>query len=109
MTFEGRNFDLLSGLSAPLVWYFGFAKGSLNKGLLLVWNVVCLGLLFNIVTITVLSVATKLEPFAFDGSRIAMVYFPFLLLPACIVPIVLLSHLAAIRQLDKKKALAIIT
>src|ERR1700722_9940244 len=23
MTFEGRNFDILSGLTAPMVWYFG--------------------------------------------------------------------------------------
>lgn len=103
MTFEGRNFDLLSGLSAPLLWYFGFAKGGLNKGLLLIWNLVCLGLLFNIVTITMLTVAGKLGPVASGPSEFAMVYFPFLLLPACIVPIVLLSHLAAIRQLVKKK------
>ena len=108
MTFEGRNFDVLSGLSAPFVWYFGFAKGGLNKGLLLIWNLVCLGLLLNIVTIAMLTVATKLQPFAFDGSKLAMIYFPFLLLPACLVPIVLFSHLAAIRQLVKKKALAII-
>lgn len=109
MTFEGRNLDVLSGLSAPLVWYFGFAKGGLNKGLLLIWNVVCLGLLLNIVTIAMLTVATKLEPFAFDGSKLAMTYFPFLLLPACLVPIVLFSHLAAIRQLVKRKVLAITT
>lgn len=109
MTFEGRNLDILSGLSAPLVWYFGFARGGLNKGLLLIWNVVCLGLLLNIVTIVLLTVATKLEPFAFDGSKLAMIYFPFLLLPACLVPIVLFSHLAAIRQLVKRKAFAITT
>jgi hypothetical protein len=108
MTFEGRNFDLLSGLSAPFVWYFGFAKGGVNKWLLLIWNVVCLGLLLNITMIAMLTVATKLEPFAFDSSKLAMVYFPFLLLPGCLVPIVLFSNLAAIRQLVKKRAFAII-
>jgi len=108
MTFEGRNFDILSGLSAPFVWYFGFAKGGLNKGLLLIWNLVTLGLLLNVVTIAILSINTKLEPFAFDPSKIAMVYFPFLLLPGCLVPVVMFSNLAAIRQLLIKRPLAII-
>ena len=32
MTFEGRNFDIFSGLSAPLVYYFGFlATGPTNR------------------------------------------------------------------------------
>ena len=31
MTFEGRNFDILSGLTAPLVFYFGFVKQKLPK------------------------------------------------------------------------------
>src|SRR5688500_6996599 len=26
ITFEGRNFDILSGLTAPLIYYFGFVK-----------------------------------------------------------------------------------
>lgn len=36
MTFEGRNFDILSGLSAPLVYYFGFGGNRPNKLLLLI-------------------------------------------------------------------------
>lgn len=108
MTFEGRNFDILSGLSAPLVWYFGFVKGSLNKTLLMIWNLICLGLLLNIVSITVLTVVTKSEPAAFGQSTMALVHFPFFLLPACLVPLVLFSHAAAIRQLLKKKPVAII-
>lgn len=102
MTFEGRNFDVLSGLSAPLVWYFGFIKGRPNKTLLLIWNLICLGLLFNIVTIAVQTVTMKPVPFAPEQPKIALVYFPFLLLPACVVPLVLFSHVAAIRQLLKE-------
>ena len=99
MTFSGRNFDILSGLSAPLVYYFGFRKKWLNKKFLLIWNMVCLGLLLNIVINAALSVPFPFQQFAFDQPNVAVLYFPFCLLPALIVPMVLFSHLAAIRQL----------
>jgi hypothetical protein len=95
MTFEGRNFDVLSGLSAPFVWYFGLVKGRLSKTFLLIWNLVAMCLLLNVVTIAVLSVVGK--------QQIGLIYFPFLLLPSCLVPLVLLSHVSAIRQLLKKQ------
>lgn len=31
MTFEGRNFDILSGLTAPIVYYFGYVKNMIGK------------------------------------------------------------------------------
>ena len=31
MTFEGRNFDILAGITAPLIWYFGFVKNKFSK------------------------------------------------------------------------------
>lgn len=99
MTFEGRNFDILSGLSAPIVYYFGFIKNKISKQLMLIWNFVCLGLLINIVVNAVLSVPTPFQQFAFEQPNIAILYFPFVLLPSFLVPLVFLSHLASIRQL----------
>jgi hypothetical protein len=99
MTFEGRNFDILSGLSAPLIYYFGFSRNRVNRGLLLIWNFICLGLLTNIVAHAVLSAPFPFQQLAFDQPNIAVMYFPFVWLPCCVVPLVLLSHLAAIRQL----------
>ena len=104
MTFEGRNFDILSGLSAPFIYYFGFVKKKLGTSFLLVWNLICLLLLFNIVINAILSVPTSFQKFAFEQPNIAILYFPFVLLPACLVPLVLFSHLAAIRQLLTKKS-----
>ena len=99
MTFEGRNFDIISGLTAPLVYYFGFVKKILSPKIILLWNFVCLGLLFNIVINAILSAPTPFQQFAFDQPNIAILYFPFVWLPGIIVPLVLFSHLAAIRQL----------
>jgi len=99
MTFEGRNFDILSGLTAPVIFYFGFIKKRLDKNVILLWNFICLGLLINIVVNAVLSAPFPFQMFAFDQPNIAVLYFPFVWLPGCVVPLVLLSHLATIRQL----------
>jgi hypothetical protein len=99
MTFEGRNPDILSGLTAPLVLWLFFRKGTINRTGLLIWNLICLGLLINIVTNAVLSAPFAFQQQAFDQPNIAILFFPFSWLPAFVVPVVLFCHLAAIRQL----------
>lgn len=102
MTFEGRNFDILSGITAPFVWYFGYVKKSLPRAVLLTWNLVCLGLLFNVVIHGILSAPSPFQRFAFDQPNLALLHFPFVWLPCCIVPLVLLAHLATLRNLKGK-------
>lgn len=104
MTFEGRNPDILSGLTAPVVYYLGFVKKILNRNVILAWNFICLGLLINIVTNAVLSAPSPFQQFAFDQPNIGVLYFPFVFLPGIIVPIVLFSHLVSIRRLIYNKA-----
>jgi hypothetical protein len=99
MTFEGRNLDILSGLTAPAVYYLGFVSRRAGKKLLLFWNLLCLGLLVNIVAHAVLSAPTPIQQLAFEQPNIAVLHFPFNWLPSCVVPLVLLSHLASLRQL----------
>ena len=103
MTFEGRNFDILSGLSAPFIYYFGFIKKSMSKKVILVWNFICLGLLLNIVINAILSIPLPFQKFGFEQPNIAVLYFPFIWLPCFIVPLVLFSHLSSIRLLINKK------
>jgi len=105
MTFEGRNFDILAGLTAPVIFYLGYIRNQLNRKVILIWNFICLGLLINIVVNAVLSAPFPFQQFAFDQPNIAVLYFPFNWLPSCVVPLVLFSHLAAIRQLlnDRRK------
>lgn len=103
MTFEGRNFDIISGLTAPIIFYIGFYAMKLGRISILFWNFFCLALLINIVIIAVLSAPFPFQKFAFDQPNIAILYFPYVWIPCCLVPIVLFSHLASIRQLLKKK------
>jgi hypothetical protein len=99
MTFEGRNFDIVAGLTAPIIFYVGYVKNNLGKTVLLLWNFACLGLLLNIVINAVLSAPSNFQQFAFDQPNTAILYFPFVWLPCCVVPLVLLAHLVCIRKL----------
>ena len=103
MTFEGRNFDILAGLTAPIIAYLGYTKKMLGQKVILLWNFICIGLLFNIVILAVLSAPFAFQQLAFDQPNIGVFYFPFVWLPCCVVPIVLFSHLAVIRQLTRKQ------
>lgn len=102
MTFEGTNFDFFSGITAPLVAYYAFRTAKKKKKLLLWWNIICLLLLLNVVITAVFAFPSPFQKLAFDQPNIAVLYFPFNLLPTVIVPIVLFGHLVAIRQLTKR-------
>jgi hypothetical protein len=103
MTFEGRNFDILAGLTAPAIYYFGFIKNKIPNTFLIIWNIICLVLLLNIVTIAILSVATPFQQFGLNQPNIAIAHFPFNWLASVVVPIVLFSHAATLRQLILQK------
>lgn len=103
ITFEGTNFDLFSGITAPFIAYFTFQTNTKNKKLLLSWNVLCLLLLLNVVITAIFSTQFPFQKFSFDQPNIAILYFPFHLLPTVIFQTVLFGHLVAIRQLIKNK------
>ena len=103
MTFEGRNFDIFSGVTAPLIAWLGYEKKQLSTKAMLIWNFICLALVLNVVINGMLSAPSRFQQFAFDQPNTAILYFPFVWLPACIVPIVIFSHLVCIRQLLKSK------
>lgn len=103
MTFEGRNFDILAGITAPIVYYYGFINKRLSNRSILTWNVICLILLLNIIINAVLSAPFPFQKFAFDQPNIAVFYFPYVWLPGFIVSIVFISHIVSIRQLIKIK------
>jgi len=101
MTFSGRNFDILAGITAPFVAYYGLQKQLMGRKTLITWNLVALALLFNIVIHAVLSAPFAFQQLAFDQPNIAVLYFPFSWLPGFIVPVVLFAHLVSVRQLLK--------
>lgn len=106
MTFEGHNYDIIMGLSAPLVYYL-LRRRVLGRRALLAWNGLGLALLINIVATAVLAVPTPWQRVGFEQPNVAILYFPFIWLPAVVVPLVLLAHVAALWQLLAPKAATI--
>src|SRR5205814_3813902 len=93
----------LSGITAPFVYYFAFVAKRMEWRFLMGWNILCLALLLNVVITALLSAKTPFQQLAFNQPNIAVTYFPYVLLPAVVVPIVLFSHLAGIRQILRKE------
>jgi hypothetical protein len=103
MTFEGRNFDILSGSLALVVFFFAFRGGRVNRPLLIAFNIIGLILLANIVSIAVMALPSPLQQIAFDEPNLAVLFFPYIWLPTVVVPIVLFCHLASLFKLATGK------
>lgn len=99
MTFEGRNFDILAGLTAPILTYLVFYRRYLSAYWLLLWNVLSLGLVLNIVGHAILSSPLPFQQMAFEQPNVAVLKAPYVWLPGVIVPIVLFCHAVVIQRL----------
>jgi hypothetical protein len=96
MTFEGRNWDIVSGVSAAAVAWLA-AKRPVPRWLILLWNCVGLALLLNIVMIAILSMPTPLRRFHNEPANSFIAYFPYIWLPTFLVQAALLGHLLVFR------------
>jgi hypothetical protein len=103
MTFEGRNFDIIAGITGPIVAYFGMVKNKWPKAILIGWNFISLGLLINIVTIAILSLPTPFRYFMNEPPNVIVADFPFVWLPGLLVPMAYGLHFLSIRQLVNQK------
>ena len=101
MTFEGRNYDILMGITAPIIGWL-FIKHKLSKKILLGWNIIGLILVLFILFNGILSAELPFQQFGFKQPNLAVNYFPFVLLPATIVPIVIWTHISDIIKLRKE-------
>jgi hypothetical protein len=102
MTWEGRNFDVVIGATAPLMGLWA-ASGRAPRAALVAWNVLGLGLLINVVGIAVTSFP---GPLRLDWPGIpftAPTRWPFVWLPAFLVPCALLGHLVSLRGLAGRR------
>ena len=98
MTWHGGNFDVLTGLSAPLAAWLA-ASGRIGRRGILVWNVLGLALLANVVTIAILSTPTPLRVFTNEPANTFVTLWPWVWLPTFLVPAALFGHLLAFRKL----------
>jgi len=98
MTFEGLNFDILSGILAIPVAFLVFKRRVLPTWVGLVYHLIGLALLPTIITVAILS----LPVFGvFTPPNLFVSELPFVWLPAFVVPFALALHLFALRKLLK--------
>ena len=98
MTFEGRNYDIVVGLTAPFIAWL-YARRMVSPGPVIFWNVFGIVVLANVVLIGFLSAPTRFRQY-FEGPPNEMIaHFPFVWLVAFVVPLAFLGHFLSIRQL----------
>lgn len=95
MSYSGRNFDILTGISAILVAAL-VATGRGGRTLVLAWNLAGLALLVNIVGVALLSTPI-FALFGPDRLNVFVTYPPFVWLPAVMVLAALTGHLIVFR------------
>lgn len=98
MTFEGLNWDVLTGVTALAAARFLLH----SKPWVIVWNIFGLVLLINIVTIAILSMPTPIRFFENEPANVIVTQFPFLFLPAYLVPLAYTLHIMSLRKLMLK-------
>jgi hypothetical protein len=101
MTFEGINYDILAGLSAPLVAYYCLSQNKWPRITALLWNFAGLLLVTNIFMTAFLSTPSPMRQFFNEPANTIIAYFPFIWLPAFIVPFVYFMHILSIKQIVK--------
>jgi hypothetical protein len=102
MSYSGRNFDIVTGMTALIVARFA-ASGRAGRRLVLAWNVLGLMLLTNVVTVAILG-TPKFAYFGTERLNVWVTYPPYVWLPAVMVLAALAGHLLIFRALQLQYA-----
>jgi hypothetical protein len=100
MTFEGNNFDMLSGILGLFTGWVILQNKSWWKMAVAIYNITGLVLLLNILVIAVLSMTTPIRYFMNEPANTIIAEFPFIYLPGILVVIAAGLHIISLRQLS---------
>jgi hypothetical protein len=103
MTFEGRNVDILVGVTAIPVGYLCFVKRAWPVHVAYWWNVAGILILLNVVMHAQLSTPSPFRVFVTEPPLTFIAYWPYILLPGFLVPLAWLGHAASLIQLRRSK------
>ncbi|MCB9895184.1 MAG: hypothetical protein H6839_12090 [Planctomycetes bacterium] len=102
LSFEGRNFDIITGLTAPLAAWLVWKRPS--KVLVIGWNLLGLALLANVLVHAVLSMPGPMQKIFVQPGPEIVAGFPYIWLPAFLVPLAFAGHVLSLRQALKPAA-----
>ncbi|MEI7577426.1 MAG: hypothetical protein WCK51_11070 [Armatimonadota bacterium] len=103
MTFRGLNFDILIGVSAPVVALVAWKKPNL-KPLYRGWNIIGLLSVINAIMIGVLSFLGRTHGVpGGDVPNTAIGIFPFSFVPGLLAPLAIVLHVLSLKALSVKE------
>jgi len=97
VTFEGHNFDVLVGLTAPFV-ALAIAKLNVRPSLVIAWNLLGILILSNTIVTTLSSMPGPLHLNWPGMPFTAFAAWPFVWVPAFLAPLAIFIHVFSIRQ-----------
>jgi hypothetical protein len=103
LSFTGRNWDILVGLSAPVVAYACFVRRAWPARVAVWWNWAGIAVLLNVVVHAQLSAPTPWRIFETDPPTTFIADLPYIWLPAFLVPLAWLLHAVSLRQLGSRR------
>jgi hypothetical protein len=103
-TFEGANFDIIMGISAPIVALTIYRNLKKNRGFAVAWHILGIAMILFVAVI----IGTSMYFPLMWTSRVPLVSpellsFPYFLIAACIAPFAILIHVIALAQLRALK------
>jgi hypothetical protein len=96
MSIEGANYDLITGITAPVVAWLAVYTG--NSRLVKAWNIMGLALLANVMTHGMLNMPTRFRVFHEEPANTIIGTFPYIWLPCFSVAVALFLHIVSLRQ-----------
>ena len=103
LSFTGRNWDIAVGLTAPVVTYACFVRRAWPARVAVWWNWAGIVILLNVVVHAQLSAPTPWRMFDTDPPTTFIADWPFIWLPAFLVPLAWLLHAVSLRQLRSRR------
>jgi hypothetical protein len=96
MSIEGANYDLITGITAPVIAWMSAYTGSgwMQKA----WNVMGLVLLANVMTRGMLNAPTRFRVIHDEPANTIIATFPYIWLPCFSVAVALFLHIVSLRQ-----------
>jgi hypothetical protein len=102
MTFHGRNWDVLVGVTAPAMALLAARRGAGSRRALIVWNLAGLALLVNVAAHGILSAPTPFRVFFTDPPNMMLTTFPYAWLPGFLVPLAFFLHALSLLKLFRE-------
>lgn len=102
-TFEGYNYEIVIGITALLVGYFGYIRHSFSSTFILLWNVAGL---CTLATVVFIIISYAYNPVMWPGADSHFIEhfgaFPYTLLAGFLMPLAVFMHIFSIVKIVRK-------